>query len=95
MVYLIGSHSFATKSRFFPESPLYGVDLEWLSVASEARPRKGINPSGQPLSDGRVAVLQLASVTPLLGKHVHVISLPSYELLQDDGIYLCGELVCA
>ena len=57
-----------------------GLDAEWLSKASAARPRPGVNAqSGLPLQDGRVAVLQIATLERVLGAHVHVISLSAYD----------------
>ena len=52
------------------EVELIGLDAEWLGVASAGRPRSGVNAQGLPLRDGRVAVLQFATLEPLLGKHV-------------------------
>ena len=57
-----------------------GLDAEWLSKASAARPRSGVNArTGLPLQDGRVAVLQIATLERVLGAHVHVISLSAYD----------------
>ena len=61
------------------EVELVGLDAEWLGVASAGRPRSGVNAQGRPLCDGRVAVLQFATLEPLLGKHVQVISLSAYD----------------
>jgi len=57
-----------------------GMDAEWLGQASPTRPRSALNAWGTArLKDGRVAVLQLATLERVLGSHVHVISLSAYE----------------